>query len=418
MPGDKTRDLRKVNRRSFLRKLSAMGVSGAALQYMTKDALAEVTDDPSDEVPILTYKRHKNHDEFVESLGTDSSVELKREPVYKTVHRDRWLKVQSAFDAASRIRDQFSSTPLVNVGVTEETIGQKSRLVVEVDYITLESYSDEKLSPNMSYNEIAESLPSEVQGSIGEGEHRSVVEDIPVRLKRTTMRDETEYDKEYRPVPAGPRVESPYPDTDGYQGYTLGTPAYDPNASDYAVWVTVAHAFYKKNDDRNDVLVYQNNVEGSDYIGTMSEEDAIYGFNNPNQVNIDAAVVRRNSADKNRKYDIASNGLFEDYEGWFIKGTVGWDRLKNNVDNPDFTLYKQGSTTGRVNGGLDKVGDEYFFTSFQSKDGDSGGPYFEVSGGDSYIAGVHKGFWEDEENDSGTTASGMVHIEDHFDIIV
>lgn len=36
MPGDKTRDLRKMGRRNFLKTLSALGVSGTALQYMTK----------------------------------------------------------------------------------------------------------------------------------------------------------------------------------------------------------------------------------------------------------------------------------------------------------------------------------------------------------------------------------------------
>ena len=53
MARDKTRDLRKMNRRNFLSKLSAMGISGAALQYMTKDALAEVIDNPKEEVPRL-----------------------------------------------------------------------------------------------------------------------------------------------------------------------------------------------------------------------------------------------------------------------------------------------------------------------------------------------------------------------------
>lgn len=40
MARDKTRDLRKMNRRNFLSKLSAMGISGATLQYMTKDAMS------------------------------------------------------------------------------------------------------------------------------------------------------------------------------------------------------------------------------------------------------------------------------------------------------------------------------------------------------------------------------------------
>jgi hypothetical protein len=46
MARDKTRDLRKMGRRNFLKTLAGIGISGATLKYMTKDALAQVTDDP------------------------------------------------------------------------------------------------------------------------------------------------------------------------------------------------------------------------------------------------------------------------------------------------------------------------------------------------------------------------------------
>ena len=55
-----------MRRRNFLGTLAGIGISGATLRYMTKDAVAEVTDDPTNEVPRLRSLRHTNHQEIVE----------------------------------------------------------------------------------------------------------------------------------------------------------------------------------------------------------------------------------------------------------------------------------------------------------------------------------------------------------------
>lgn len=70
---------------------------------MTKDALAEVTDDPKKEVPRLRSLRHTNHQEVVEE-GRPPEIE----PVYDTVPRDEWIETESAFDAERKLNQAIS----------------------------------------------------------------------------------------------------------------------------------------------------------------------------------------------------------------------------------------------------------------------------------------------------------------------
>jgi len=110
-----------MNRRNFLSKLSAMGISGATLQYMTKDALAEVTDDPKDEVPRLRYLRHKEE----KTIGEPPE----REPVYEAIPRDRWERIEGANEAFSQIKGKIrTETKMsgVDVWVTTHSTMERS----------------------------------------------------------------------------------------------------------------------------------------------------------------------------------------------------------------------------------------------------------------------------------------------------
>ncbi|MFB6283621.1 MAG: hypothetical protein ABEK59_06765 [Halobacteria archaeon] len=51
----RTRDLRKLERRSFMKKLSAVGVSGPMLKYMSKEKFEDAVD--KDEVPYVAYRK-------------------------------------------------------------------------------------------------------------------------------------------------------------------------------------------------------------------------------------------------------------------------------------------------------------------------------------------------------------------------
>ena len=73
--------LRTGSRRRFLKLLSGVGVSASALQYMSRDALAKVTDDPENEIPILHALRRTRDD--------SGELSEEREPVYRTVNISR-----------------------------------------------------------------------------------------------------------------------------------------------------------------------------------------------------------------------------------------------------------------------------------------------------------------------------------------
>lgn len=406
---DTTRDLRGYGRRRFVKTLGAMGVSANALRYLTQDELEDLTGDPSDRIPILSFLRHANHDEFVASIRDGTPVELEREPVYEVVDRERWAVVEAAHDAAGRIRRRVDD-PLVDVGVrTARTGGGHSEKRVVVSHTTIESHAG-VLEPDTTVAALEERLPATADGAMGAGSYRRELQDVPVVVdsRRIVDEDNPYYDGKYSPVPAGVQME----DANDTSGYTLGTPAQDESGE--AIWVTAGHAYF--NNDKETVLAYQDEYDGQ-WLGEMQhytddgEQDAVYGFND-SQPDLDAAVIRKAGSGRSRKFDIGSDSWWEDYEGWPVKGAVSWDRIKYNEDNSGFSIYLQGANSGRQEGTITEVYDDYFTTDASHGGGDSGGPHFEVVDGDSYIAGIHKGGGGD------AVASGMVHIEDYLGLTV
>jgi len=63
----------------------------------------------------------------------------------------------------------------------------------------------------------------------------------------------------------------------------------------------------------------------------------------------DAATIELDSG-VYAKYDLASDAGDNEYAGWDIRGSVGWDNIK---DNPEDTIWKQGSATGLVSGTIE-----------------------------------------------------------------
>ncbi len=402
-----------MNRRSFVKTLSAMGVSATSLKYLSQKTLAEVTDNPKKEVPVLQFLRHTNHEEYIESVRSGNPIQPEREPVYEAVPRDKWAHIEGVHKAADAVRNKienkFGHSPNtgISVGVETQTTGQHQEKIISVHY----AFNKEEDSP-ISCEEIDEQLPDSVNGRIGEGEHSYIVEDIPVKSKVVRGSEHDSFDDKYRPVPAGCKIENSESGS-----ATLGTPAYH---LDYGnnVWVTAGHVV----DSNDPEYVYQPGFD--DYIGNNDQEYRVDFWC------FDAGIIRPGSSGVGAKYDIASDSYWSDYEGWDIVGVTSWDRIKLNEGNTDYTVYKQGKETGRDSGYITRVDEEAFELSTASDDGDSGGPYFEVRDGESYINGVHG--WpggmdlcdtyncceDGGSHDGGARGTGMEFIEDEFNIVI
>lgn len=102
-----------MGRRRFVDTLLTLGVSSSTAAALTKDELAKLTDDPSQQVPRTKYFRHTNHDEVVNGGRPN------RGPTFYTVPRDQWIETETAVNAATSLGDRLG-LPGVEVGVTNQ----------------------------------------------------------------------------------------------------------------------------------------------------------------------------------------------------------------------------------------------------------------------------------------------------------
>lgn len=105
-----------------------------------------------------------------------------------------------------------------------------------------------------------------------------------------------------------------------------------------------------------------------------------------------------------------------------IKGVVGKDNLIDNEGNSSYTIYKQGRTSGHQKGYIEEIGTGPELGSIQltgeanSKDGDSGGPYYRKEDGSYYIAGMNN--WGKDNEDGYARGNIMQDIEDNFFVYI
>jgi hypothetical protein len=364
-----------MGRRRFLKTLSTLGVSAAALNHMTKDALAELTDDPSQEVPRLKGMRHTNHEAIVN--GTEPP-EL--EPIYYTIPRDEFVRIETRYDAARKIRKRVGNDPQIHVGVRR----QQDNLIVNVTHETVQRHDGDVDEPKLTFSELRESLPDYTHGKVSVGNKEYEVEDIRVRAVETRSVEDDYFDADYESdVPGGCKAMD-----DG--GWTIGHPAYDDDRNEY-VWTTASHCVERS----SNVGVYQpDDSENDNYIG-VSDKYTEAG-------NGDAATIIQNSAEEPHYYYADYWGGYED---WPIYGTRSTEYLKDMAANGE-TVYKQGKTTGRLEGAVLEVRNDGMFVLIDCdrSGGDSGGPYFDVNDyGNAYAVGIHNRAGDTDTESKGTT---------------
>jgi hypothetical protein len=394
---------------------------------MTKDALAEVTDDPKDEVPRLRYLRHKEE----KTIGEPPE----REPVYETIPRDRWERIEGANEAFTQIREKVRAETRssgVDVWVTTHPTMERA---VKVEYIVTEM-EDTYHKPDIGYERLSGMLPSEVDVNISSND---IVESVPVKVIKKTQEPEAmepsdtgyyydyNYNENYDGVPAGSAIETT---SDGsISRGTIGTPAYSDSIDGEAL-VTAAHLMTDSGEEdiAPDTSISQPtdsvykigelNEWMWDYdvncrIGSPGDPDSKCSWN----LYDDAAVIELNDYnDIDVKYSRASDS--GGYMGDDVDGIVAWTTIEDKAGDTSYELSKQGATTGRGDGTIHQDYDpeykRFFMNGIQSEGGDSGGPVVEEWLNYSLVAGIHVG----SRGDRGPYCMSMEDIEFSLNVVV
>jgi hypothetical protein len=364
------RKLRLRGRRGFLKLLTTTGVSAAAFSTLTPEALANLTDDPRDEVPLVESYHHTNHEEV---QNKESPPE--REPIYFTLPAEEWRWIAGAHDAKHGVMAQIESDERVSVGLTTERGRRGRQQTIEVKIRTLVTAADEVVEPDVTKAELRERLPDVATGTVGEGQNRTETDPIPVEIREVTYEEQASnyYNCPYRPVPAGCESLS-----------TTTCPAYDPDdTSDWGV-ILCGHA----PDFETGVDVQQ--PDGDDYLGTTTR---IFGYDGDGEPK-DAAFVNSSDGGLDNTYNVAGE-CPESYDD-DIYGTIAEDKLLELESNSDY-VKGQGIASGRDDYAPVKSVDDASFRKnatvkigWDSEGGDSGGPYYWIdSTGTAKMVGVH-----------------------------
>jgi hypothetical protein len=401
-----TNDLVKMGRRRFLENLGKLGVSGATLQYITKDELSELTSDPQKEVPRLGVLEHTNHEEIV-----NESAPPQREPKFYTIPREKWIRVETAHSAARNLKKSIKkkiknasedgsqqTNPLL--GLNFGVITKNDQKTVIVSYNTLLDWTEKGVSePNVSLDWLKKNLASTVSGEV-QFNGKTVSRELPVEINEQHV-EQDDYNGKYRPVPAGVIIEDI---ADNSYGST-GPSAYDKDLDD---WVHTTAGHVVDGSSGHDIHQPSFSVYDGNYIGDSDKALAVSDF--------DAATIQLSDDRAD-----AIGGADADTFDWDIYGVLGWDTIRDNEDS-SYALRNQGYKTGRNSGDIGPVNDnKTFWTSAERDGGDSGGPHFKVKysqagdGYKAYIAGIHA--W----GSGGTYTAGATYIgkvEEYFNLTV
>ncbi|WP_152419867.1 hypothetical protein [Natrialba hulunbeirensis] len=404
--------LRRMGRRRFLSTVAGLGVSGAALNFLTKDAVASV--DLDDEVPRLSKLRHTNHEAVLRR-----EEKPQREPIFYTIPRDEWAVVETAHDAAAQVNSLLEAEGAsdgVTAGVTTVTRGHHSQKAVIVKR-TVNRGEEETIEPTPSKEKLRGMLPDTISGTAGDGNYRRTIDGIPITIEteQLSLSSQTQdtssgpgnyYNHEYRPVPGGSVLQ--WGDAASFQYGSGGTPVHDGSNNDYNL-VTAGHVI--KDED-----MYQPATDDDQHIGSrMDDKHDDPGTPEPA---FDAGVI---DLDTDTYHQFAGASGDDTYwDDVHIFGIVGRDELVDN-ENSDYSLRRRGARTGMESGTLNEVYDDHhaFDTSADEDDGDSGGPHFmrEYNSGlgiyEAYIAGIHYA-----GNTKMSRATMMSAIESEYSVAV
>jgi hypothetical protein len=352
--------LSRMGRRRFLDTLKAAGFSGVTLSGLSQEAVAEALQD--DKVPHVKAFRHTNHDAVVEQGAAPV-----REKVYEAIPREEWIRYRTAQRARRKIERIVSRYEQIDAAIGSRGSSRTtSEPEITVTY-TVHETEEGQQHPAIGREELSRKLPADVTASVGEG-NSGESRQFPVELRKQHQTKNAYYNTEYRPIPGGCQSEN----SDFMIG-TLACVAHDDDVQ-ARVMLTAGHIVngietpsehYQYSATFNDQF-----GEKQEYIDTDDRDCGSIKF-----VNFEPS------------FDLADeNGS---YKGRSLMGTLSKSELDKMKLNGE-TLWVQGRTTGENWSYIDRVGTDYVQLETTTKDGDSGGPYYQKVGSDEYyMAGVH-----------------------------
>lgn len=177
MKKNSTRRLNRMGRRRFYETLSKLGVSTAALPFISKDTLGNLTDDPENEVPRVFSLDHTNHQKVAKGEEPPD-----REPVTFTISRDEWARIEGRKSVAHQLKQEFSQEPLIRFGVAKSR--KHGELIVKAEYLTVKTPTGNTRKQDVNREKFKNEIPTRTSTTVGRRSDEQKVENILVEARK------------------------------------------------------------------------------------------------------------------------------------------------------------------------------------------------------------------------------------------
>lgn len=344
--------LKRMGRRRFIKTAATLGVSASSLQHISRDVIGGTVEDFEKEVPYVSRYRHTNHEAVKEGNQAE------REPVWDSIPRRLWKRIEAAHDAKSNLLNtvsrQLSSSPLITVGVSSRSDQYEKQIEVKYNMLKKEG-EDDWQTPAVEFSALEKFTPGKAPGKV-EWSDGKFQQEIPVKVQKQRLVQEDcgeFYDTDYEDnIPGGVDI----------TGGTIATPA-------------------TKDSTGEQVMASAGHVVSDNDNATQPAYDHLSSFGEgpSNETNLKDYGYFYPVGGTNLQWELGDQGGGTKTAD--IYGVVSKERLKNKEGDTDYVLSKQGNTTGYEEGYIteykeDSAGVRNVQTSAVSYSGDSGGPNY------------------------------------------
>lgn len=347
----------QMGRRRFVQFISGLGVSAVSLSHFSKEAVAEVSSDPTNEIPILKKIKVVNPEQYADGLPNKP---LETEEILTTVPRDKWTQVETAHQAAKDLQRKIEDRYGHPVAATSVRTDRNSGKEIAVKVGKASSVTPAKLE---------EDLPDQITGQKTISGKLEETEGINIVFEQSDFEPTVDdFNNRYRPVPGGAGARS-YPTrySPNYAPFTTCMPVYQ-GSSRYML--TAGHVFDDGRTRRPHTYQWRRGV-GGNYFGY--EHDYIYQTG--------TVAPRRDAGLIDPDVSLTAQ-MAEDGGGYRlpIGSILSWDYVRIQEGNRGFVVTKQGQSSGTQTGYIEDVDPTYYrlFTTAYGEGGDSGGPIYQV----------------------------------------
>lgn len=354
-----------MGRRRFMENLAGVGVSASTLSHLTQEDFDNIVDDVDDEIPYVAY---------IENKSKEPGEAPEREPIYKTVPRERWERQQTSLDAAARtneiIEDELEDSSIDALLTTMDSpteYGVKVRVPQEA-------------SPR-SVEEVETLLPTEMEGYTDE-DNPSKREGIPITVEESKEDLFCDYNYvDLSGIPGGHPI-------NGGAGQGTITGSFHSNTYGDGL-VSAGHVLGTNNQIVQEITEKKDDGELiTDLIGRardisiQNDNNIDCGYIEPNSDHSASSAI---SGPQNQSTDYSINGIVTD-----------WEIYNNFLGNSNYEVKLQGQKScrksGQVTGVKPNTGSpndiEAVVAGPLMGDGDSGGPiFYTTSSNDAYLVG-------------------------------